>query len=60
MVKIAEIKSLIAVNKDDYTACIDSIEHSDAVSSLNAKLRFHHLKFDGNGRPMVSFSWAFI
>lgn len=53
MVKIAEIKSLIAVNKDDYTACIDSIEHSDAVSSLNAKLRFHHLKFDGNGRPMV-------
>lgn len=53
MVKIAEIKSLIAVNNDDYTACIDSIEHSDTISSLKANLRFHHLKFDGNGRPMV-------
>ncbi|MNC40685.1 hypothetical protein D3C75_894100 [compost metagenome] len=38
MVKIAEIKSLIAVNNDDYTACIDSIEHSDTISSLRAKL----------------------
>ncbi|SEJ79083.1 protein of unknown function [Pseudomonas linyingensis] len=53
MVKLADIQSLIAVDRDDYQACIDSIEHTQCVRSLKANLRFHHLRFDGNGRPMT-------
>lgn len=52
MVKLADIHKLIAVEPGDYKECIDSIEHSQSIKSLTANLRFHHLKFDGNGRPM--------
>src|SRR6218665_1031607 len=53
MVKLADIRSLIAVEPADYQACLDLIEHTHKVSSLRTQLRFHHLKFDGNGRPMT-------
>ena len=53
MVNIAGMKSLIAVNEKDYKFCIDAVEHNESINSLKAKLRFHHLKFDGNGRPMT-------
>ncbi|MGU0864963.1 DUF1837 domain-containing protein [Pseudomonas aeruginosa] len=52
MVKLAEINKLIAVEPEDYKECIDSIEHTQSTKNLKTILRFHHLKFDGNGRPM--------
>lgn len=52
MVKLKDIKQLIAVELKDYKECIDSIEHNQNIKNLKTNLRFHHLKFDGNGRPM--------
>jgi len=52
MVKLADINKLISVEFNDYSQCIDSVEHTQKTNNLNTKLRFHHLKFDGNGRPM--------
>lgn len=52
MVKLTDIKQLIAVELKDYKECIDSIEHTQSIKNLKTNLRFHHLKFDGNGRPM--------
>jgi hypothetical protein len=52
MVNLKEINKLVAVDVEDYKQCLDSVEHTQVVKNLNTKLRFHHLKFDGNGRPM--------
>ncbi|AVO58820.1 HamA C-terminal domain-containing protein [Pseudomonas chlororaphis] len=52
MVKLKDINKLIAVDLEDYKQCLDSVEHTQIIKGLNTKLRFHHLKFDGNGRPM--------
>lgn len=52
MVKLTEIKQLITVDPEDYKECIDSVEHTQSIKNLTTNLRFHHLKFDGNGRPM--------
>ncbi|SEI21788.1 HamA C-terminal domain-containing protein [Pseudomonas asplenii] len=52
MVELKDINKLIAVDLEDYKQCLDSVEHVQVVRNLNTKLRFHHLKFDGNGRPM--------
>lgn len=53
MTIINEVNKFVSVNKQDFDACIDVIEHSFCIKSLCAEVRFHHLKFDGNGRPMV-------
>lgn len=52
MVTLQDINKLIDVDLEDYKQCLDSVEHSQVVNNLKANLRFHHLKFDGNGRPM--------
>ncbi|WP_404939148.1 DUF1837 domain-containing protein [Pseudomonas sp. JDS08PS003] len=52
MVNLKDINKFIAVDIEDYKHCLDSVEHTQTIKGLNAKLRFHHLKFDGNGRPM--------
>lgn len=41
---------LEAVEKH-YRACLDHVEHKFAVDEINATLRFHYLKFDGDGIP---------
>lgn len=53
MVKLKDINKFIAVDPEDYKQCLDFVEHTEVTKSLNTKLRFHHLKFDGNGRPMT-------
>lgn len=52
MVKLADIHQFIAIEPGDYATCLDSIEHTQQIKNLTTNLRFHHLKFDGNGRPM--------
>lgn len=52
MVDQRNINKLIAVDLEDYKQCLDSIEHEQTIKNLNTKMRFHHLRFDGNGRPM--------
>ncbi|MFP1837197.1 DUF1837 domain-containing protein [Lonsdalea quercina] len=53
MTIINEVNKYVSVKKKDFDACIDVVEHSFCIKSLCAQVRFHHLKFDGNGRPMV-------
>ncbi|MFE1817000.1 HamA C-terminal domain-containing protein [Metapseudomonas otitidis] len=52
MVNLKDINKLIDVDIDDHKQCLDLVEHTQRTKSLNTTLRFHHLKFDGNGRPM--------
>lgn len=47
------IQGLISVSQKDLEACLDVVEHQQQIDGINACLRIHHLKFDGNGRPMV-------
>lgn len=43
----------LSVKIEDYDQCIDVLEHNFELCGIEGKIRFHHLKFDGNGRPMV-------
>lgn len=42
----------VSVDELDYESCIDVIEHTETIDEAKANIRIHHLKFDGNGRPM--------
>lgn len=53
MQPIKNIGKFISVDPTDYDACIDVIEHDCKISGIQANMRVHHLKFDGNGRPMT-------
>jgi hypothetical protein len=43
----------IAVKTEHYQQCIDVLEHQLKLSEVDGTIRFHHLKSDGNGQPMV-------
>lgn len=53
MTLCAEINNYISTNIQDYDNCIDVIEHNHIIQGVEATVRLHHLKFDGNGLPMV-------
>lgn len=50
---IARINKLISVDKVDYKHCIDYVEHDQKIDDVNSVIRFHYVKFDGNGQPML-------
>jgi Cap4 SAVED domain len=37
-----------------YNACMDHVQHDLVIDDVEATLRFHHLRFDGNGEPKFS------
>lgn len=53
MTSFDTFKDLIAVKSGDYHLCIDVLEHDFSLNDVTGNIRFHHLKNDGNGRPMV-------
>jgi len=53
MTLCAEINNYISTNIQDYDNCIDVIEHNHIIQGVEATVRLHYLKFDGNGLPMV-------
>jgi hypothetical protein len=53
MTPFSEINNYSLDTKKDYDNCIDVIEHNHTIQGIKATLRLHHLKFDGNGLPMV-------
>lgn len=53
MTSFDSFKDLIAVKTSDYHLCIDVLEHDFSLDDVAGNIRFHHLKCDGNGRPMV-------
>jgi HamA len=50
---IARINKLISVEKVDYKHCIDHVEHDQNIEGVKTVIRFHYVKFDGNGQPML-------
>jgi hypothetical protein len=53
MTTLETFKDLISVKISDYDTCVDVLEHDFLLADVTGNLRFHHLKIDGNGRPMV-------
>lgn len=51
---VKNIESKISVESRDFSNCIDVIEHDYIITGVETTIRLHHLKFDGNKRPMVS------
>lgn len=49
----SHINNYLSVKQADYDNCIDVIQHKHVLNGIDSTIRFHHLKFDGNGRPMV-------
>lgn len=43
----------ISVEKSDLHSCLDTIEHTEIIAGINANMRIHHMRFDGNGRPLI-------
>lgn len=53
MTSLEELNKNISVDLTDYNDCIDVIEHEYCINGINAQIRMHYMKFDGNGSPMV-------
>lgn len=53
MSSIETLNDFIAVKTKDCQDCIDILEHDFLLDGVLGNIRFHHLKFDGNGLPMV-------
>jgi hypothetical protein len=51
---IARINRLLSVDKIDYKHCIDHVECNQEIDGVKTAIRFHYVKFDGNGKPMLS------
>jgi len=51
--KNMKINHYASVDKKTFDSCIGSIEHEYDINKLNAKVRLHYLKLNGNGEPMV-------
>lgn len=47
------LNDYVAVRKKDFESCLDVTEHDLEIDSVITNLRFHYIKFDGNGMPMV-------
>lgn len=54
MSSLNELNNYIEVREKDFDSCIDVIEHDFKIDGVDAKLRFHYIKFNGNGIPLIS------
>jgi len=52
--EIDRVNKLLSVDKVDYKHCIDDIDHNETIDGVKAAIRFHYVKFDANGQPMLS------
>lgn len=48
-----DINQYTSIEHSDYDNCISILEHDYCINGINAQIRMHYIKFDGNGRPMV-------
>jgi hypothetical protein len=53
MTSISDLNKLSSAGSVDFSKCIDTLDASFVISGVDAKVRLHHLKFNGNGEPMV-------
>lgn len=50
---LSRLEKYLSTSRDRLEQCIDSVEHEASVGVATARVRLHHLKFDGNGMLMV-------
>lgn len=50
---LSVLNSYISACQKSYSKCIDVVEHQHSIIGIEATMRLHHLKFDGNGLPMI-------
>lgn len=53
MESFGELNNYVSVQRKDFDSCINVVEHNLHIESIDANLRFHYIKFNGNGVPMI-------
>lgn len=48
------LNNQLSVDSSDYESCMGVVEHEYSINGVNANIRMHYIKFDGNGQPMIS------
>jgi|TARA_B110000914_G_scaffold220628_1_gene231013 hypothetical protein len=48
-----EFNKYTSVDASDYKECLGMLEREYCIDGINAQIRMHFIKFDGNGVPMV-------
>lgn len=51
---LTALKGYLSASQKSYEKCIDVVEHQHSITGVEATMRLHHLKFDGNGQPMIA------
>jgi hypothetical protein len=51
---LVELNGYLSACQTSYNKCIDVVEHQHSITGIEATMRLHHLKFDGNGQPMIA------
>lgn len=50
---IQDINNFRSVCIKDYADCMHHLDHTEVINGVNANIRFHYIKFDGNGCPLI-------
>lgn len=50
---VKDIGNKVSVESRDFSNCIEVVEHNYKILDVETTVRLHHLRFDGNKRPMV-------
>lgn len=50
---LGTLNNFLSACQNSYNKCIDVVEHQHSITGIEATMRLHHLKFDGNGQPMI-------
>tara|TARA_B110000196_G_scaffold47054_1_gene37602 strand:+ start:657 stop:1583 length:927 start_codon:yes stop_codon:yes gene_type:complete len=50
---LEKFNQFLEVEKCSYSDCLGVLEHDYEIDGVNAKIKLHYVKLDGNGRPMV-------
>lgn len=53
MASLEQLNENTSVDLTDYNDCLGVIEHEYCIDGINAQIRMHYIKFDGNGKPMI-------
>lgn len=53
MGKFDNLNDYVAVRRKDFESCLDVTDHDLTIDCVPTSLRFHYIKFNANGIPMV-------
>lgn len=48
-----DLDKFLSAAREKYDKCIDVIEHKETIKGISVTTRLHHLKFSGNGQPVI-------